>query len=251
MGRFLINRAEPEASETEKRLHQAGHQAVLSPAYRVRTVSQIPPEFTDRDYDGVLLTSRNGVRAWAEMRTSQGRPLQPTPPLYAVGARTAALANELGLPTPVVSEGDGERLAQLVLSCFANAGGRFLHPTGPEPAPALSRVLKEAGHTVATVRAYEIEPIVEATEAARTSLVERTLDGVLFFSARSADLAAEQMRTSGLLEPFTALPSYCLSRQVASRVRRNSTRDAGLAGDPPPVRVASRPSLEALIALLG
>jgi len=245
---LLVNRAEPEASATAGYLRQHGHEPVLAPCYSVHFLP-LEDTWSAPHFTGVLLTSRNAVRAWNQIRTSDTSLSGLDVPLFAVGSATADLAEKLIQRPAIVSDGDGKRLGHAVAASFPDGGRHFLHPTGSTPASGLYHALEAGGHSVDTLKTYDIEPVTFVPDQCRASLVERTLDGVLYFSARSADLAMAQMRTNGLIEPFVALTAYCLSERVANRVRENYQMVLPNA-HVPRIHVADRPALDALLALV-
>ena len=94
-------------------------------------------------------------------------------------------------------------------------------------------------HTVVVYRAVKVERFEPPVVAA---LGEGALDGVLHFSARSAEAYLDCATRGGIGDQALAPVHYCLSRQVAAPLTT-----AGAAA----VRTASRPDEAALLELVG
>ena len=82
MRRLLVLRPEPGASETVRRAHERGLDAVAIPLFEIETARWEVPEAGG--FDGLLLTSANAVRHGGEqLQALRGLPV------YAVGQATA------------------------------------------------------------------------------------------------------------------------------------------------------------------
>lgn len=220
--RIWVSRPEPGAARTGAALTALGHTPLVAPVLVVRPTDDPLP---DAPFDALLLTSANAAAALQGAATLRGLPI------FAVGARTAALAREAGLGP--VSEGpdDAVGLAALVRGAMA-PGARLLHVAGaarkPEPAASLSA----AGYRLATHIAYEAHPVPTLPAAVYGALVENGLDAAVHFSRRSAAVASALADAAGHGGAFRALGHYCLSADVASALA---------AGRVPAHFVAARP----------
>ncbi|HEY6048445.1 MAG TPA: uroporphyrinogen-III synthase [Sphingomicrobium sp.] len=122
--RVLVLRPEPGASETLQRGRQLGLDTVAIPLFHIEPVEWQVPE--PGGFDGLLLTSANGVRCAGEGLQSL-RGLKA----YAVGEATAAAAREAGLD--IASTGEAS-VARLLGSIEPDL--RLLHLCGEERAEA-------------------------------------------------------------------------------------------------------------------
>lgn len=89
--KLLIIRPQPGADATAKRVYAAGFDPIIMPLFAIKPLPLTP--IAAKDYDAVLLTSGNAVRA-AGHALSQLAQL----PLYAVGAATARALDDAMLP---------------------------------------------------------------------------------------------------------------------------------------------------------
>jgi uroporphyrinogen-III synthase len=141
MRKLLLLRPEPGLSASAERARAMGLEVVPCPLFQVEPVGWEIPE--PANYDGLLLTSANAVRhGGAGLRALQ------TLPVHAVGAATAAAAEEAGFRVRTVGSGDvGELLAGLPASL------RLVHLAGEDRSQA------PADRQIDTLIVYRSVPI--------------------------------------------------------------------------------------------
>ena len=228
--RLLVTRPQPEADQTAAALAALGHAPLLAPMLRTQL---LPPPATMARPGAVLFTSVNAVRAataWPETL------LPRSIPALAVGDRTAAAAAAAGFKDVLSAAGDSTALADLALARLDPEAGPLLHPTIAEPAGALAARLQAAGFAVKMVEAYRMIAASALPSEAVAALEADRLDGVLFYSRRTAETF---LRLAEPLRPhLAALLLYCLSGEVAAAL------DTGH------IRIAARPNEASLLAML-
>jgi uroporphyrinogen-III synthase len=82
--------------------------------------------------------------------------------------------------------------------------------------------LTAAGFTVHSPILYDAEPAQELPSAGRAALESGKLDGVLFFSPRTAATFVSLVANANLTERCQTLNAYCLSPAVANAARSNA-----------------------------
>lgn len=128
-------------------------------------------------FDWLVLTSTNGVRAFAERL---GKPLPETLRIAAVGPKTAEACRALGWEPALVPERThGEGLAEALAG--SAAGSRFLLARGDMASADLPDGLKRAGGMVEEVVVYANRPCA-ATQAAVEAIAQGRVDWALFAS---------------------------------------------------------------------
>ena len=194
--RIVVTRAREQASGVLSALRAAGAEAISLP-----TIAFAPPaEWAPLDaalarlaeYDGLIFTSANGVRAF--FRRGQALGLAPARParawLCAIGPATAAALAEQGwradiIPADYVAEGVAAALAGRELR-----GRRILLPRAAAARDALTRALAAAGAEVDVVAAYRTELPARARAQARRLFPAGPgprPDTVLFTSSSTAE----------------------------------------------------------------
>lgn len=232
--RVWVTRAEPAATRTAARLQALGHDPLVAPATTIVRTSEPRP---DGHYDGILLTSRNGVSALSEDAT-QGAVV------FAVGERTADEAHRAGLHPVIAADGDAASLAALIARTLP-AGSALLHIAGEDRKAEPAASLREAGYALTVWTAYSARPVESLPPGVAAALLaERAerLDAVLHYSRRSAAIALALAQAASLGETFGRLKHLCLSDDAAIPLV-----EAGI----PAHFVPARPSEEALLSGLG
>ncbi len=199
-------RPEPGATRTGAALATLGHAPLVAPVLAVRpTGARLP----DAPFDALLLTSANAVPALLDGKSLRRKPV------FAVGARTAALATEAGLGPVHEGPGDAAGLASLVRRILP-AGARLLHAAGAERKSEPAATLTAAGFHVTTVVAYAAEALPALPALIDRALAGGNLDAVLHYSRRSAAIALALSEDAGYGGAFRRLRHYCLSADVAA-----------------------------------
>lgn len=231
--RLLITRPEDDARPMAAALAGRGIDSLIEPLLAIELL-----EGPALDVDGVqalLITSANGARA-AARRTAR-RDVR----VFAVGDASARAARDAGFADVRSAGGDVADLARLVAAEASPAAGALVHVAGSHVAGDLAGMLEGAGFIYRRVVLYAARPAESLSDAAHTALAGATLDGVLFFSPRTAATFVSLVEAAALSSACARLTAYCLSQAVAERVA-----PLAWAG----VVVAARPEQAALLAAL-
>lgn len=228
--RILVTRPLEDGQQIATRLAAMGHQAILAPL--------LVPHFEDGpalDFTGVqaiLATSANGIRAL--VRRTARRDI----PIFAVGPQTTDEARQAGFATVRNANGDAMALAQAVTGWMPPGKGALLHVCGAEAPGTLADALTKAGFTVRRAILYRVAAASALPPDVVTALRAGALDGVLFFSPRSARVFCDL----AVALPTGRLVAWCISPATAAAL------PAGAFGR---VAVAARPNQDSLLALLA
>ncbi|MGG5888305.1 uroporphyrinogen-III synthase [Falsiroseomonas sp. HC035] len=229
-----MTRPEPGGAETMARLRALGFRALAMPALVLR-----PRRFALPQCQAVLLTSRAAARA-----------LPPQPrglPLLAVGEATAEAARAAGWADAMAASGTAEDLARLAAHRLDPAAGPLLLAVGQGYALDLAADLRRRGFRVLRRVAYAATPATSVPAPVLAALRGGNGPGqVLFHSPRSAACAITLLREAGLAAKLADMVALAISPRVADAAR---VALAPLAWRE--MRVAGRPSEDALLALLG
>jgi uroporphyrinogen-III synthase len=230
--RVLVTRPRADSVELVAELADRGHTASIEPLLDIR-VRDVTPDSSG--VQALLITSANGVRAFAEL--SQTRDL----PVLTVGEASAEAARKAGFKDVISADGDAQALARLAIDTLDPADGTLFHAAGTVTAGELEATLSAADFDVRRTPLYEAVPAENLSSATRTALESGTLDAVLFFSPRTAKVFVRLLYEEGITHVCRGIEAVCLSQAVASALQ-------GIvwAG----VRVAERPERAALLAAL-
>lgn len=234
--RLIVTRPDPEGESTALALEKLGHEAIVSPVLQIRYLIDAP--IRTGKPQAVLLTSVNAVRALE--RHTRRRDIMACPAL-AVGDRTAVEAKRAGFVSARSAGGALDDLLALVRESCTPAGGPLLYAAGAERAGDPAGELGRDGFAVETAVVYRAETVPDLANDAYQALGRNEIDGVLLYSARTAEAFAGQLDRAGLMPLGDTVVRFCLSDAVAKAAQQMG---------PGPVKVAATPDQLALFALL-
>ncbi|RYE72375.1 MAG: hypothetical protein EOP19_30635, partial [Hyphomicrobiales bacterium] len=183
----------------------------------------------------LALTSANALRALDERGVvAQYANL----PAYAVGDRTARLAQEMGFAHVQSASGAFGDLVGLL--AHAGLKGPIFYPAGREQSGDLAKSLAPFGVMVITAQVYAMNAATELPEQIVGELEDGSIDAALFYSRRTAQTFATLCEDR--LSPLTRLElgMLCMSEAVAEPLLDAHFVRVGL---------ADHPSEEAMMAL--
>lgn len=181
--RVIVTRPEEQAEALASLLRERGAEVRVRPLVRIA-----PPADAGRalrgalaratDYDWVVFTSANAVRAWAAAGGAQGRAQ-----VACVGEATARSAREHGLEVATIpAVYTGAALAETMRAAGDVAGARVLWPRASGAGDAVRAGLTAAGASVDAVDAYTTVEDDAAAEALCAELQGHPCDVITFTS---------------------------------------------------------------------
>jgi uroporphyrinogen-III synthase len=230
--RLLVTRPEPDGARTAALLRARGHDVVFAPLLRIEFLDF---ELPDKAWSAAVMTSANAARAVAR------HPRRETIialEAFTVGRHTAEAARAAGFRTLHSADGDKDDLADFLRARTREHSDPLLYLAGEERAGDLTM----SGMPVVTVVAYRAVKIERFVPAVAAALARGALDGVLHFSARTAQAYLDCAAHERMLERALAPVHFCLSQQVAQPL---SAAGAAI------IRIAPKPDESAMIELIG
>ena len=233
--RVLVTRPREDAAGLAAALEARGHAVLLEPLLTIvpRDPADWPPGHEAAQ--ALLVTSANGVRAFA-----RGDPRRDLP-VCAVGEASAAVARDLGFTSVVSASGDVDDLAALVSARLDPAAGPLLHPAAGRLAGDLQGALTGAGFSVLRAVLYDAVPVAALSAPTVEAINSGAIDAVTFFSPRTAAAFVSLVEAARLQAGCGGIAAVCLSPAVAAALERLTWRQ---------VAVAARPDQAALLAAL-
>lgn len=214
----LVTRPAPDNAKTAEALAARGFEALLSPTLRFEPM----PFYDDHgaDYDGVILTSANGVRA---LRDHEFNSRLVDLPSFAVGEHTAETARQAGFTNIIASKGDAgvlrDVIAKSAKSKIIKKGATLCYIAGADLARDLAAELGQLGFTIITHTAYRMMPVVTLSSDVIEAVQAGRVEAVLHFSRRSARAFVAAAGAGGVEVSALALPQYCISDAVGMILR--------------------------------
>jgi len=233
--RLLVTRPEPDADETAAALMAMGHEVLRQPMLRMTFFD--PPAVLP-DPAALVATSRNGVRAliaWPAAAAWFARPV------FVTGEGTARTAMEAGFSDVRPGGADAAALADRIVADFPKRLGPILYAAARDRTGALAGGLTAAGYDVRTIIAYAAETVRQLDMPVISALRAGSVDGILFFSRRTAEAFRAAIEAAGLEGTLSGVAGYALSERVAEPLRPIFTV----------LRVADRPDFAGIAAMIG
>ncbi|MHA1157843.1 MAG: uroporphyrinogen-III synthase [Alphaproteobacteria bacterium] len=233
--RVLLTRPEPDATATAGRLSERGHTVHHAPLLSVHLKAE--PALTEAP-GGIVVTSRNAVRALATWRSSgKWHDL----PLFAVGDASADLARAHGFADVRSAGGNVGALRALVRRTADPHAGPLLYPAARQPAADLAGDLQADGFSVMAVEAYHTEPAKRLDPVAEALLQDGKLDAMVVFSPRGGAVLRALLTAAGLSERLGDVHVVAISAAAGAPLA-----DLSVAG----LHVAARPDEKSVLALV-
>lgn len=231
MRRVIVTR--PAEAFAELRAELAGHGIGALPAPMLAVEALPEAEGLPDGVQAILVTSANGVDGAA--RLTPRRDL----PVLAVGDATADAARGGGFTTVSTASGDAAALVDLAVRRCRPEGGPLVWVSGEVVSTDLDTDLAAHGFTVARRIAYRTIPAEDLPPEAAAALGDGRVEGVLFFSPRSAEAFATLVGGYGLEAACGGVSAYCMSDAIARAASKLAWRA---------IHVAENPTKTALIA---
>jgi uroporphyrinogen-III synthase/uroporphyrinogen III methyltransferase/synthase len=228
--RVLVTRATGQASKLSEELRTLGAIPVEVPVLEIRA----PESFASLDaalraldqYDWLILTSANAVRALAERAAYLNLALDraATLKVAAVGPATAAEARKAQLRVALVPE---SYVAEGILDALGPqaAGKRVLIARAAVARDVIPEALRELGATVDVVEAYRNVMPEAAPQQLREELQEQ-IDAATFTSSSSVTHLKQAAEKAGIAFPFAGVPAISIGPITSQTLREHNWEPA-------------------------
>ncbi len=232
MAKLLITRPAPDNQRTAKLLVAQNIETELLPLLSFGVLDAQLPDITG--FAALAVTSTNTIRALEALGQI---PALSHLPLFAVGEKTAKAAFAGGFTSLSTASGSVESLGDIIAG--TGIAGPVLYPAARDRSGNLAALLENRNIEVITIPVYAMEARTSLTSAEAALLKDNSLDGILFYSTRTAQTFAMLMCDSRL-DTIRQKPALCLSQKVAGPLR-----EAGFEK----IHVSEAPNESAMLAL--
>lgn len=176
---ILVTRAEPGASATMAHLERQGLNALAAPMLSLQPRPQTPlPD--DRKIAGLVFTSANGVRVYADRR--HDRSLTS----WCVGPATAEAARTAGFADIRESAGNAVDLANYIAAQIGPVDAPLLHVANEAATGTLQQTLTALGYDVLFAPIYAMRPADRLPNSVKHLVAHGGPAIVLIHSAKGA-----------------------------------------------------------------
>ncbi len=228
MKKIWLTRPEDDSSAFAEML---GMPCIIAPVMRIqaRTVANFGAK-----PEGIILTSRHALPGnlrddWRNL------------PIYCVGKATAAVARSAGFSDIIEGGGDAMLLAARI-AYIVKSGAQLLYLSGEETRIDLPSLLAARDIAVRSLVTYDAIAETSLAPELIRAIQKDDISGVVFFSPRSATLAAELLGKENLTACTEHIHAFCLSVAVAEAAGVLPWRS---------LKVAATPTNTAMLQLLA
>ncbi|MBF0610183.1 MAG: uroporphyrinogen-III synthase [Magnetococcales bacterium] len=193
---ILVTRPEPECHDTANLIAHHGGIPLLAPVMTIAPPLDPTPLTTAlhqlNRYQGVILTSVNGARAFLQFLPAH----QPPPPLYAVGEKTAQCLRQAGFsPLVPANPSDSRALAQVLPREDQRS---YLLIRAQEGRDELLTLAQQEGFQLDWVVGYRAVAVEKLPLEVVAAWNQQKVDAITFFSARTATLFMQLFQQANL-----------------------------------------------------
>jgi uroporphyrinogen-III synthase len=233
---LIATRPQADSEKLKARLEAASHKVSVAPLLAI--VVEASATVPDEPWQAILVTSANALSSLSELGIT---PQLKQIPLMAVGSASARLAGELGFAH--VKQADGGDLAGLTETCLTTLdpeAGPLLYLSGKVRSGDLVGNLTAGGFKTIRLELYDAVPAKQLPDNILTSLRAGKIDGVVLYSPRTATVWVDLINKTDLKSQTEKIVHFCLSENVAHRLRDT-------AGTKIEIAVASNPNDDAML----
>ena len=229
--RLMITRPQDDARQLADELELLGVKYLIAPLLSIEVIKTKPPNL--EGVQALLLTSANGVRAFANL--SKERKI----PIYAVGDASAFAAHKVGFENIESAGGDVKTLADLVCKKLNFKNGSLLHIAGSKMAGDLAGDLSQKGFNYRRLQLYHAKAVNDLTRECITAIKDSLVGGVVLYSPRTAKIFINMLTKANLADFSKRLCAFCLSEAVATQIAKYNWKM---------IMIAKRPDQASLIS---
>jgi len=207
----LITRPTEDAAPLASKLTEAGIESSTEALLDIVYLNEPLPDLGS--VQGLLITSANGIRAFARLNSERNVSV------WAVGDASARMARGLGFADVHSASGNVDALVRLVGEEVDAAAGDLLHIAGTEVAGDLGGQLERAGYAYKRCVLYEARIAGGFSDTVLAQFITGSFDGVMLYSPRTAETFAKLTANAGLDDTLGNVTAFCLSMAVGQKIK--------------------------------
>lgn len=216
--RLLLTRPQEDSEKLAQQLRKHGIDSIISPVLEIKYLDQSLKQVTSTD--AIFISSRHAI--------AQADETIKHVPLYTVGESTANFARQQGFSDVRMA---GGTLAEAAAGLKNNTDIQsLLYLRGRDISESLIALLPHI--TVNERITYQASAVNSMKPEAFTALKEKNVQGVIFYSARTARIFAQMATESEIKSLLVPLFAFCLSEQIRGSLTKDLWRDVIVAEQP-------------------
>ena len=209
MKSILLTRSLSDSLDTRSALRKYGYKVYIEPVF---TIKYLQPDISAHEFDVVISTSKNSVKAFSQICRVDDLPI------ITVGSSTMQTAKDLGFSDNISADSNVEGLISFIKNHYSIAV-KFLYIRGQEISCDLKKRLSEEGFNVREVILYKTIIKRNLTQRCKNLLSGSKIDSVAFFSSQTARIFCSLVSKSGLSHAKSDIVACALSKNIADSLK--------------------------------
>ncbi|MBR9983569.1 MAG: uroporphyrinogen-III synthase [Wolbachia endosymbiont of Homalodisca vitripennis] len=209
MKSILLTRPLLDSLSTRSTLKKYGYKVFIEPVF---TIKYLNPDISTYEFDVVISTSKNSVKAFSQICKEDGFSI------ITVGNSTMQAAKNLGFSDIISADSNVDGLISFIKSHYSNAI-KFLYIRGQEVSCDLKKRLSEEGFNVREVVLYKTITKRSLTNRCKNLLLDGKIDSIAFFSSQTARVFCSLVLKSGLSPVMNNTVAYTMSKNIADSLK--------------------------------
>ncbi|GFY79956.1 exodeoxyribonuclease III [Trichonephila inaurata madagascariensis] len=202
MKSILLTRPLLDSFNTRNILRKYGYKVFIEPVF---TIKYLNPDISAHEFDVVISTSKNSVKAFSQICKEDDFPI------ITVGNSTMQAAKNLGFADIISADSNVDGLISFIKAHYSNAI-KFLYIRGQEVSCDLKKRLSEEDFNVREVVLYKTIIKRSLTHRCKNLLLDGKIDGVAFFSSQTARIAT--WNVNSIRKRVNQLCSFIVDSQI-------------------------------------
>jgi len=236
---LIVTRPQADGDRLKARLEAIGHTASVVPLLTIQVDSNAA--IPDKPWQALAITSANALSALSAIGFAES---MKAVPVFAVGPASARLARETGFTDVRQADGDLDALQKAMRQSLTPGRGPILYLTGKVRSGDLAASLGSGGFSVDRVELYDAVAATHIPSHAKNIIRSGKANGVVLYSARTADIWLQLVRQAGLQTEAERMVHFCLSPAVAEKIRSGPGRNV-------PVVISGKPGDDAMLQAIA
>ncbi|WP_353289300.1 uroporphyrinogen-III synthase [Wolbachia endosymbiont (group A) of Paraperithous gnathaulax] len=209
MKSILLTRPLLDSFNTRNILRKYGYKVFIEPVF---TIKYLNPDISAYEFDVVISTSKNSVKALSQICKEDDFPI------ITVGNSTMQAAKNLGFSDIISADSNVDGLISFIKAHYSNAI-KFLYIRGQEVSCNLKKRLSEEDFNVREVVLYKTIIKRNLTNRCKNLLLDGKIDSVAFFSSQTARIFCSLVLKSGLSHVMNNAVAYTMSKNIADSLK--------------------------------
>ncbi|MDD9331836.1 MAG: uroporphyrinogen-III synthase [Wolbachia sp.] len=209
MKSILLTRPLLDSLDTRNMLRKHGYKVYIEPIF---TIKYLHPDISAYEFDVVISTSKNSIKAFSHVCKVDDLSI------ITVGSSTMQTAKDLGFSNIISADSNVYGLITFIKVHYSNTI-KFLYIRGQEVSCDLKKRLTDENFNIKEVILYKTIIKRNLTNRCTNLLLDKKINGIVFFSAQTARVFCSLVLKSELSNMMKDIVAYVMSKNIADSLK--------------------------------